>query len=119
MNREIKFRVWDTKSNKWVYPVLDITNDFNDHLKDGGGRIYMQYTGTEDAGLDGEEIYEDDIIENVDTGRLQVVYWNSDKSAWYCRYVYDKERIVSLRDSLGNLNKKIGNIHNNPSIIEK
>lgn len=63
-------------------------------------------------------MFEDDIIENCDTKELQVVYWNEDEAAWYCRYVNDESRIVSLSDSLGNLNKVIGNIYENANLLQ-
>lgn len=78
-----------------------------------------EFTGRYDAQIDGQKVFEDDIIQNVDTKDLQVVFWNEDKAAWYCRYVNDPKRIVSLFESLGNLNKKIGNIWTNPELINE
>ena len=68
-----------------------------------------QFTGLNDTDLN--NAFDGSIIENCDTKALQVVYWNEDKAAWYCRYLEDEKRIVSLSDSIGNLNKVIGNIH--------
>lgn len=77
-----------------------------------------QFTGSKDFGIDGNRIYDNDIIENCDTKELQVVFWNQEKAAWYCRYLNDKDRIVSLCDSLGNLNKKVGDIYSNPELLK-
>ena len=77
----------------------------------------MQYTGRDDAEINGTEVWEDDIIQNCDTKELQVVYWNEDEAAWYCRYVNDENRIVSLAESLGNLNKVVGNIYENSELL--
>lgn len=77
----------------------------------------MQFTGREDSKIDGVEVYDGDIIENCDSKELQIVYYNKQESAWYCRYINDEKRIVSLTDSLGNLNKVIGNIHENPDLL--
>ena len=77
-----------------------------------------QFTGREDAYINGTEVYDGDIIENCDTKALQIVYWNEDEAAWYCRYVEDEKRIVSLSDSLGNLNKVVGNIIENPELLK-
>src|SRR3989304_6732819 len=60
-----------------------------------------EFTGRYDAQIDGQRVFEDDIIQNVDTEDLQVVFWNEDKAAWYCRYVNDPKIIVSLFESLG------------------
>ena len=123
--REILFRALTANVNGlpnynayWVYGLLEnsgakeypymIAGCFVDPETVG------QFTGREDAYINGTEVYDGDIIENCDTKALQIVYWNEDEAAWYCRYVEDEKRIVSLSDSLGNLNKVVGNIHENP-----
>ena len=126
-SREIKFRALIKSSGE----LRDITgfefrqNEFITLFFEGGFRVekinnvqLIEYTGREDAQINGNEVYECDIIENCDTKDLQVVYWNENESAWYCRYVYDEKRIVSLADSLGNLNKKVGNIFVNPELLQ-
>ena len=77
----------------------------------------MQYTGLNDSGINGNEVWEGDIIENCDTKDLQLVYWDEDKAAWYCRYFNDETHVVSLRESIGNLNKVIGNIYQNADLL--
>ncbi len=131
--REIKFRAWD-KSKKRFIPIAHIKTDIDNETLTGikeswNGNNYtrneielMQYTGLNELKhLDGKEVYESDIIKNIDTGALQVVYWNIDKGAWYCEYIEDEredKRIVSLSDSIGNLNEIIGNIHENPELLK-
>lgn len=66
-------------------------------------------TGMFDA--NGNEVYEGDIVRNVDNRCLQEVFWNNDEASWFCKYIDDEKRIVSLSDSLGNLNVMVGNIH--------
>ena len=123
MQREIKFRGWDGKT---MFDISQITfNDGTWDLSKGRGVsipfqshiTLMQFTGQEDAQINGLEVWESDIIENCDTKLLQVVYWNNEKSAWYCRYLNDPKRVLSLADSLGNFNKVIGNIYENPELI--
>jgi len=115
MNREIKFRAFDDGK------MLSMPNGLNYAISNffaklRGDAIIMQYTGREDAEINGEEVWEGDIIENCDTKLLQIVYWNIDQAAWYCRYLSDKKRVISLCESLGNLNKRVGNIYENPEL---
>ena len=79
--------------------------------------VLMEFTGREDAEINGVEVWEGDIIENCDTKELQIVYWNKHKAGWYCKYD-GEDRIVSLEESLGNLNKVIGNIYENASLLK-
>lgn len=79
--------------------------------------IVMQFTGKQDSLNGGQDVYDEDIIENCDTKDLQIVYWNEDEAAWYCRYIEDEKRIVSLAESLGNLNKVVGNVHEHPELM--
>jgi uncharacterized phage protein (TIGR01671 family) len=55
MNK-IKFRVWDKNANKFVYPVIDVTNYFPDNY------IFQQFTGIYDK--NGKEVYVGDILKN-------------------------------------------------------
>ena len=80
-------------------------------------QVIMSFTGMEDT--NGNEVWESDIIENCDTKDLQLVYWNTDKASWYCKYLSDNTRIVSLADSLGNLNTVIGNMYENDELIKE
>lgn len=127
-NREIKFRAWLTekKSMRNVFNITWMpdedfmrvfTQDEPVNYRTSDKCILMQFTGLEDAQINGNDVFEGDIIENCDTKELQVVYWNEDEAAWFCRYVDDEKRIVSLADSIGNLNKVIGNIHENPELL--
>jgi len=118
MNREIKFRAFETELARGrMFEWEEIRREFMLFLN-CKETFVMQFTGQEDAQINGNEVYESDIIENCDTKALQVVYWNDDKAAWYCRYVQDEKRVVSLSDSLGNLNKVVGNIYENPELIK-
>ena len=129
--REIKFRVWDNQRGCWAKESdarqrTGFEFGINDYWLEENGAdkcirwSFMQYTGsTEWKHLDGKEIWESDIIKNIDTGDLQVVFWNEDKAAWYCRYIQDESRTLTLNESLGNMNDVIGNIYDNPEILKK
>lgn len=130
--REIIFRGWHTKANKMFSP-WEMGQDQLTIMPDGKGfinvhslstklsqlipeMIPMQYTGRQDAEINGTDVYESDVIENCDTKELQIVFWNEDEAAWFCQYINEK-RIVSLADSLGNLNKVKGNVYENPELL--
>lgn len=123
--RRINFRAWD--GERMIYRGLHDRNWYTEYL---GGKLVkdthpddnhflkvMQFTNRYDAELGGKEVFENDIIENCDTKELQIVYWNKDEAAWYCRYINDEKRIVSLADSLGNLNVVIGNMYENSELL--
>lgn len=138
--REILFRGKTIKNGDWAegdlvinrpsrtYRIfVDFANVRHGNFTDTGlhecsGELYVvyeetlgQFTGLTD--VTNKDIWEGDIIKNVDTEELQVVFWNNEKAAWYCRYMGDANSIVSLHDSIGNLNEKIGNIHDNPELL--
>lgn len=130
MKRENLFRGKEIKTGKWVEgyyyasPLgsfilprgyeISVTLDSIQVIPETIG----QFTGASDAEINGREVFDGDIIQNCDTRLLQEVYYDEDRFAWYCRYLYDKQQIVSLRESLGNLNKVYGNIHDNPELLK-
>lgn len=128
--REILFRGKRKDNGEWVYGdflksyCVYVGYEASSAIYDGK-RFYevipetvSQFTGLTDCDIDGILVFDGDIIENCDTKDLQIVFWNEDKAAWYCRYVIDEFRFVSLADSIGNLNKVIGNIHDNPELLK-
>jgi uncharacterized phage protein (TIGR01671 family) len=83
MNRPIKFRVYNTKQNKWIHGPDNEVNLFGETILLGGFMqnvptaelndcVALQYTGLTD--INGKEIYEGDIV-NYKTwhGRYDVV----------------------------------------------
>jgi len=102
MSREIKFRFYDKLLLKMIYRELLPYDNEHPNIE------VMQFTGRRD--VNGVEVYEGDVIENCNTKELQTVYWNNEKSAWYCKYNDDNRYIVSLSDSIDNLNEVVGNI---------
>lgn len=120
---ERKFRVWLPNHKIMEYGIelfyshmIELENKKQIWVSEEENKEVMQFTGSLD--LNEKEIYDNDIIENCDTKELQVVFWNQEKAAWYCRYLNDKDRIVSLCDSLANLNKKIGDVYSNPELLK-
>lgn len=132
MTREIKFRIWQKKTQKMHYPhqnkgflQFDGTGvSFNDDLGyvDQGVYELMQYTGLKDE--NGKEIYEGDIV------RFDFDYFN--KFALIYGDVYYKNACFYINDGcpagnlgLGHLieNKRnvqiIGNIYENPELLKE
>jgi len=102
MNREIKFRVWDTVlstlSSSMTLTKLNYL--FKGSKDSGDDLIYLQYTGLKDK--NGKEIYEGDILDNEWILSPFVVEY---MSGYWSYYEY-------LSNS-----KVIGNIYENPELL--
>lgn len=134
MNRIIKFRGKGYYTGKWMYgsikapcPGLENYPHFNDYYmwETGGEKVKVetktigQYTGLKDR--NGKEIYEGDIFQfgYNETRFTAIVGWNNEVGAWCIRFNY--ETIFGTRP-LGEWLKEclieiIGNIHDNPELI--
>ncbi len=113
--REIKFRAWD-KKGKRIYEVHDLVlnnyyNEQKDLLLHSEDIILMQFTGLLDK--NGKEIYEDDIIwwGKYDEGEkiTRSVEWiNTPYTACFDFGASPPCHMVEV----------IGNIHENPELLE-
>lgn len=131
MKREIKFRSWiDDEmycNDDDIYKRLDDNGDFkpfmadlSDRYLDDHGTIVedltsmpnlMQFTGLKDK--NGKEIYEGDIITYLDA--IGKVYYNDDACMFMIRFPLN--RLSLSFDSLDDVIKIVGNIHENPELL--
>jgi len=133
--REIKFRAWNTKLEKWIDDI-DLSMDgvvvLNTAQTFGGAYghepILMQYTGLKDK--NGKEIYEGDIVKKGD-GLLYEMRFRKDfarfefmsihlindgNRKWCGIYGYPTPYDKEPDEEIGII---IGNIHENPELLDK
>ena len=126
--RELKFRAWtrQTPSMAWSQRAVAITGTGEQMVPIGGtytgvwhvnddGLIIEQYTGLKDK--NGKEIYEGDIVVNTyyDDGEMYKVLWVDDSVAFGMESLDDMELYKLPLESL----EVIGNIHENPELLEE
>jgi hypothetical protein len=102
--REIKFRAWD---GQLMHKAFDLTQNPLFWWKDNYDFPLMQYTGLKDK--NGVEIYEGDILESG-AYRLRVEYDNR-LAGWQPMFL--------MRHDPENYCEVIGNIYENPELLEK
>lgn len=106
--REIKFRVW-WEDRKMFYGDLDLNN----LIPKNKNEIYelMQFTGLKDK--KGEEIYEGDIMYVAGTGNVEIRF------IYGCFGYTDNCNFYALFDDAeGDVEEVIGNIYENPELLE-
>jgi uncharacterized phage protein (TIGR01671 family) len=123
MNREIKFRAWDTKDNEMYFPQvlafgLDLKIKPLRNCKDGNNAYkhheLMQFTGLQDK--NGKDIYEGDIVKH--SGIIcKVVYGK--KGA--CFSLFDvrlgETDLYVITDLSAQYMEVIGNEFENPELL--
>ena len=138
MNREIKFRAWNTEMNNMVFPSLEfgreiwpctyrriIKSDTDkdghteqvvlemvsvDHILQSPEYDIMQYTGLKDR--NGKEIYEGDIVRLEDM--ICPITW--DDGAYQMITSKNQGRSDATQDRLRRF-EVIGNIYENPELL--
>lgn len=129
MSREIKFRAWVYYGDKLDKPMYSrdfqgLDRFFEDCCESDEGQVIEQYTGLKDK--NGKEIYEGDIIqEEIDFNSKMTdgifkykVYWDEEELCWALEHIGNE----SIHHELWQCNfstEVIGNIHENPELLEK
>jgi len=117
--RELKFRAWVYYGEKLKKPHYSQDYDslsrfFGDHDENDDNQCIEQYTGLKTR-KDGKEIYEGDILQYF-AATLVVEY--HDNSFWAVKY--DSKEAWNICSFLGvNGARVIGNIHENPELLER
>lgn len=128
--RDIKFRAWSKSDNKYYYRVLVGNTDNTDdqyvcssvydgdkwaHFDEYCG-VIEQYTGLKDK--NGTEIYEGDVVKVEGDGEIYRVKWIRSGFGLEPRYNSPRYPVlgnVELRRKI----EVIGNIHENPELLEE
>ena len=109
--REIKFRAWNDETMSMVRAKLVENESLN--FVDERGFTLSQYTGLKDKS--GKEIYEGDVVRNPDDEPqiIDKVVWKH--NGWVLQSFKDDWDTSSITSNL----IIIGNIYENPELIEK
>ena len=121
--REIKFRGYAI--NYWAYgsyiKVIENNKIFNIIGYENDSYVYVdsesigQFTGLKD--INGIEIYEGEILYNNDRKEHCIVKFDIEKAMFIVEYLESKDKFP-LWESISNLNYSVGNISENPELLE-
>ena len=129
MNRELKFRVWNKETKKWIHGPGNEVSLFGEMILLGGflkgvkceeinDCLPLQYTGMNDSSQ--KEIYESDIVEySLGSGKLiyqDIIAW--EHYGWVLLNYDGFENSATPLTYLPEI-KVIGNIFDNPDLIRQ
>jgi len=122
--REIKFRAWIPDLKEITYDNFTVDSNGEVYTLNGDfleGAILMQYTGLKDK--NGTEIYEGDIVSTTTrfmehyTTHIKKIIWAS-KGGFHAEGTTCDNLTEFITDTSGrNISEVIGNIHENPELL--
>lgn len=119
MDREIKFRAWNTQLKKMYFVGDEYGTTHNYDIliyqKEGQPIIPMQYTGLNDKHK--SELYHSDLITNNyrNGGKPHEIIWSTKYGGWCGKYGNLEYLIADELDDI----TKVDNIYSNPELIEE
>lgn len=117
--RDIKFRAWDSLGGK----MYSWTELLNQNLKniftipEQCGYSIMQYTGLKDK--NGKEIYEGDVVKVFTNKEWRIGIIIYEHSGFTIDVTNNKELEYGRTSIIENLTEVIGNIYDNPELLEE
>lgn len=118
--REFKFRAWRKEHKQMDYSKswqdLWEFHEYHDKVFGKDGYLLMQYTGLKDK--NGKEIYEGDIVRGRSYGFPTTRNYIGVVEYWYNGFSVKENKDKGIRDGLNTTFEVIGNIYENPELLE-